>query len=248
MQQVYDFIKDIILPLLVPTSIFFLTARINSSSEKIKEQRASVRRQLSVIDTVQNSITTLNGTLEGLKEDWNNKSYFSFASINQSKPYLDRLSKLSDELTNLSDENVGRTISGLIDELSTLISGLNDLEQYSNSQESKFKEVERKGNEELYKLRIELLSLGLKVEDLEVKSYQDKVPQESIDVAQGILNVIISDYNSAKQDLENTKNFCKDRRIYFAMRINDVQAKIRELEILLTPIKSNLITDNYRKV
>lgn len=238
----YNFFKDFVSP--ASLLVFALTYILNRRNDDKKTQEETDSKKISLIDTLSIGLNRIDNLFESLKVDAEKNNFFTYRNILNARPIVERIQKLSNDIIIFSEDDFRKEVLEIIDLLTFLIDDVNDLENYASAENTKYKENEKKYFEQLQNLRVKLLQQGIEIDDnLDPKYLKSRSTKNdsTLKTAKRIINNTQVQFQIAQSELENTNKFCKDKRVFYAMRILDAQAKIRDLNDTLKNIRESLI-------
>lgn len=238
----YSFIKDFVSP--ASLLLFALTYILNRHNDNKRHQEETDTKKISLIDTLSIGLNRIDNLFESLKVDAEKNNFFTYRNILNARPIVERIQKVSNDIIIFSDDEFRKEVLEIIDLLTSLIDDVNDLENYATSESNKYKESEQKYLDGLQNLRMRFLQQGIEIDDslnpkyLKSKGFKNDT---TLQTAKKIVGITQAQFQVAQNEIENANKFCKDKRVFYAMRILDAQAKLRDLNDTQENLRESLI-------
>ena len=246
MNNFYDTAKDFVSPISIAATTlvigYFITRRIDSQKAKVELHS----KRVTLIDTILIEIERLNSILETLRLDAE-RNMFMFKNTDSAKPSIVTLQKIFDEVTIFPDGNLRKRILVDIDLVNSLLNDIVSIENYALLEGNKFTEKENQSLKELRSLKLALLKKNIGFDPtMNPFLLQGETPPLSDNKKRAIkesYDVLNNDFLNARNQLSQAELFCKDKRVFYCMRIIDVQAKLRELGFMLNEERDHVTTN-----
>lgn len=253
-----EILKDLVYPAVVAilAAVFSYIATYKLKNKDLQEDKRLKR--IDLIDKLQIEITKLLSSFDKLNDDAEKKNFFVIATIQNTKPTIDKLKDLSEDITLFSDDKLRQNILENIDIAATLIGEIETLEMNPVLGYQELERITKEREAEYRSFAMKLLDMGIYF-DNNLNSFQyidnatsDKkgkkvklkpVAQDNkLQTTQNILMNLVKDINDSQTKLNQLNQENQNKRSYFAIRILNSQTKLRELLNLLSEVRSDLIT------
>lgn len=237
-QNGFNILSDFYSPLGVGVIVFVVGA-----IHQFWARRQEVKRQkVTVLDDIIIALKSADQTLENLKND-DNGNYFNYNNQKKAKRVAERLEKAIEGTAVFPDENLRKEILQSIEDFNTLAQDVEGLENYAFSQSEKFSQTRDKSLDELKRLKLEALKVNIFIGDsAETISGVDskQANDQGVEVVRTVYGMLDRTYIEAKDQLDKSEDFCKQRRVHLTIRIVDTQTKLRELNSRLQLLRESI--------
>lgn len=221
----FDILTNFYSPLGVGVIVFIISA-VNQFWTKRQDKK---RLKITVLDEIIIALKSADQTLENLKSDATN-NYFNFNNQKKGKRVAERLEKAVESASVFPNEDLRKEILQNIEDFNTLVQDVEGLENFAFNQSDKFSQTKDKSLNELKKLKLHALTVDICiVETNEIISLKKGKNDKRVEVIKNIYDMLDQNYVEAKNNLDASNDFCKQRRIHFTILIVDNQTKLREL-------------------
>lgn len=245
MGNFYNILKDFVTPISIAAITLVVGYFLTRRSDNIKNKRDLNSKRVTLIDTILLEIGRLNSILEILRVDAE-RNMFMLTNTETAKQSIVNLKRIFDDVTVLPDENLRKRILVDIDLVDALIRDIVSIETMAINENNKFSVNEKDSLKELRKLKLALLKkdIGLDLTVNPINLIFLKVgmtlTDEKIKAIKDLYNDLNQTYLKASNERNNSTAWCKDKRIFYCMRIIDIEAKLRELEFILNEERDQL--------
>lgn len=238
----YDLLKDFVSPAGIAFLSLLVSYFIAQYRSYRKEKNVTKNKKLTFIDFLDFQMNNLKNSFDGLLIDLDERRFYSYKNINRASAVLPTLQKMSDEVVIFSDETLRRQIITVIDIISILISDIRGIEDHFDIEQRKNTQIRETVEKDIQTLKVELLRFNIEIfgDDIVVPIGESETNKLKIEAVNRLVKSTYERIKKANEDIEVTRNFCKDKRTIFSTRIVDIQAKIRELTTNLATIKENI--------
>lgn len=243
MGNFYNILKDFVTPVSIAAITLIIGYFLTRRSDNIKGKRELDSKRLTLIDTILLEIGRLNSVLEILRVDAE-RNMFMLNNTETAKQSITNLKRIFDNVTIIPDENIRKRILVDIDLVDALIRDIVTIESIAVNENNKFSINEKDSLKELRKLKLTLLKkdigLDATMTPFLLKAGITPLTEAKIKTIKDLYNDLNQTYLKASNERNNSIAWCKDKRIFYCMRIIDIEAKLRELEFILNEERDKL--------
>lgn len=236
MGDFYNVLKDFVTPISITAATLVVGDFLSRRSDTQKEKRKLFSKRVTLIDAILIEVERLNSIFETLRLDAE-RNMFMFKNTDAAKPSITKLQKVFDEVTIFPDENLRKRILVDIDLVSSLLNDIVSIESYALSEANKYSDKEKESFRELRSLKLTLLKKNIgfdkNMNPMTLQTGQSDLTDEKKRVIKESYDTLNGEFLKAGDELSRANAFCKDKRVFYCMRIIDVQAKLRELGFML---------------
>lgn len=248
-----EIIKDLIYPavvaILAAVLSYFATYKLK---DKYLQEDKRLKR-IDLIDKLQIEINKLLSSFDKLNDDAEKKNFFAIATIQNTKPTIDKLKDLSDDITLFSDDKLRQNILENIDIAATLIGEIETLEMNPVLGYQELERITKEREAEYRSFAMKLLDMGIYFDNssnsfqyIDTKNgkrgkLKAVTTDNKLQTIQNILMSLVKDIGDSQTKLNQLNQENQNKRSYFAIRILNSQTKLRELLNLLSEVRTELI-------
>lgn len=234
--EIYNLLKDFLTPILLAIFGFYFTYLLNKKTDKEKQDEQDKKRITNLFDTFILGLDKIDTVFESLKLDAEKKTYFDYNNISVAKPTLYRLQSISSEVALATNDKLRRDVLKNVDALTSVIEDVDNLEGYLGRKEQEFEQESEMLLEKLRQMRLDLLKQDIELDEKTQPIFvgNGKKPNDTkLAAVRKLYDTLNSKYLQAEKKRDDSRQFCKDKRVFYAMRIIDVQTNLRELRTKL---------------
>lgn len=229
---IYNLLKDFLTPILLAGFGLYFSYFLNNKTSREKQELQDKKRITNLFDTFILGLDKIDTVFESLKLDAEKKTYFEYTNISIAKPTLYRLQNIANEVALATSDKLRRTLLKNVDGLTSVIEDVDNLEAYLNRKEQDFDSESEQLLEKLRQMKLDLLKQDIELDDKSQPVYvgSSKKPSETkLNAVRKLYDTLNAKYLQAEKKRDDARQFCKDKRVFYAMRIVDLQTKLREL-------------------
>lgn len=240
-QVLSDLIFPAVVAVLATLGGYFATY---SLTRKQRRDEDNIKRS-DFLTNIQNEFQQISVVLEKLKSDISDNNYYSIKTISNASASYARIRQLRSDITLIINEDARNQINDTIGVTISLLEDIDSLEQYLVEEWNKHEGKKKELRKELRSIQVQLLGVNMYLDkDNQIQVIDDSSgknvikPEGKKSGVEKLFQDLVNELSESQNQLDQNNKEADRKRLILATRIVDTQTKIRDIQILISKLKS----------